>query len=363
MIRLGKFSLLLLFVCGGVFFRTAASEPSFNEIYDLIRTNSVLSESQLNRAAIEGLLNELRPKAVLVTNSDEPRATADAPFVTKSFILDGEIGYLRIVSVADGLADQVRSAWQKLGATNKLKGAIVDLRFADGTDYSAAAAAAELFPTKKPPTVDWGAGTREVKGGSELISIPAVVLVNGETSAASEALAAMLRNAEACLLLGNSTAGHALVTKDFSLNNGTTLRIATAPVKLNGSDISSVQPDIEIAVSPKDERAFYAGEFLDIPKISDIASMATNKVGTTNLTMRRPRLNEAELVRAHRQGLNPDDIARSLDGRIEPAELTDQPRVNVPATPVIRDPVLSRAVDLLKGLAIVRQSNNVGASR
>ena len=363
MIRLGKFSLLLLIAYGGAFLCVGASEPSFSEIYDLIRTNSVVGESKLNRAAVEGLLNQLRPKAVLVTNDADSRVDTETQLVTKTFVFDGEIGYLRVSRVASALSDQLRSAWQRLGATNKLRGAILDLRFADGADYSAATAAAELFPTKKPPTLDWGAGTREVKSGSELLSMPAVVLLNGETSGASEALAAMLRNAEACLLLGNSTPGHALVTKDFPLSNGSTLKIATAPVKLNGTEISEVQPDIEIAVSPKDERAFYASEFLDLPKISDLAAMATNSVGTTNMAARRPRLNEAELVRAHRQGLNPEDLVRSLDDRLGPSELTDQPRVNVPATPIIRDPVLSRAVDLLKGLAIVRQSNRTSAAR
>jgi hypothetical protein len=54
-------------------------------------------------------------------------------------------------------------------------------------------------------------------------------------------------------------------------------------------------------------------------------------------------LNEAELVREHREGADLD--AEPAAGR-EPE----------PEKPVVRDPVLARALDLLKGLAVVRHS-------
>ena len=61
----------------------------------------------------------------------------------------------------------------------------------------------------------------------------------------------------------------------------------------------------------------------------------------------RVRLTEAGLVRAHKQGLNPDD---------EEGMALNQPRENKPAAPVVNDPVLARALDLLKGVAIMRQA-------
>jgi hypothetical protein len=65
----------------------------------------------------------------------------------------------------------------------------------------------------------------------------------------------------------------------------------------------------------------------------------------TNRPGRRTRPNEADLVRARREGLSLDgDFPVGRDGE--------------PEKPVIRDPTLARAVDLLKGLAIVRRTRS-----
>jgi hypothetical protein len=72
--------------------------------------------------------------------------------------------------------------------------------------------------------------------------------------------------------------------------------------------------------------------------------LATNLAGTTNRNVRRPRFNEAELVRERREGatLDADDTEREAE----------------PEKPVVHDPVLARALDLLKGLAVVRRSTS-----
>jgi hypothetical protein len=58
------------------------------------------------------------------------------------------------------------------------------------------------------------------------------------------------------------------------------------------------------------------------------------------------RLNEAELVREHREGLDRD---LDMDAPVRPVE---------PAKPAVNDPALARALDLVKGLALVRQSRS-----
>jgi hypothetical protein len=78
-----------------------------------------------------------------------------------------------------------------------------------------------------------------------------------------------------------------------------------------------------------------------------VASLGTNEApaSSTNRAPRR-RLNEAELVRLSREGQLPD--------RENP--FTNSPtRAAEPQPAVIQDPVLARAVDLLKGLAVVQQ--------
>ena len=74
----------------------------------------------------------------MVTKTEETNAV-DAPLLSKSTLFEGNIAYLRIQRVADGLAKEVEQAYRKSIATNKVKGVVLDLRFAAGEDYAAAA--------------------------------------------------------------------------------------------------------------------------------------------------------------------------------------------------------------------------------
>jgi hypothetical protein len=93
-------------------------------------------------------------------------------------------------------------------------------------------------------------------------------------------------------------------------------------------------------VSEEAERAYYADAFLVVSNKS-AGNSATNQPSGTNQT--RVRFNEAELVREHRAGESPDE---------QTAKRPPEPQV-----PVVSDPALARALDLLKGLAVVRQNN------
>ena len=73
--------------------------------------------------------------------------------------------------------------------------------------------------------------------------------------------------------------------------------------------------------------------------------MSTNVASLSVTNKPRRRINEAELVRMLREGENLDD---------EPARPS---RVEA-AQPVITDPALARAIDLLKALAVVRHTRS-----
>ena len=81
---------------------TTNETADFREVYDLIRQHVVgISEAELNRAAVVGLVNALGPKVTLVTN-ETAESTGGSPMV-RSNLFDGDIVYLRIRRVADGL--------------------------------------------------------------------------------------------------------------------------------------------------------------------------------------------------------------------------------------------------------------------
>jgi hypothetical protein len=329
--------------------QSGGEPPDFKQVYDLVRAHVPgLSEEQLNRLAVQGLVSELAPRVSLV-NSDAPLSTpSEGPLVSKSTLFDGDIAYVRIGRVDDGLPLALEDAYHQLSPTNKLKGVVVDLRYTGGEDYASAAAAADLFLKTEQPLLNWGNGVVRSKEKKDALTSPVAVLVNAETSGPAEALAGVLRQTGVGLILGSQTAGRALIAKEFPLKNGQLLRIATSPIQLgDGSSLSGsgLKPDISVAISSQDERAYYADSFRVISQTNLMigAGMSlANSPQATNHT-RRMRPNEAELVRERREGVN-------IDAEAPLAMETETDK------PLVHDPALARAIDLLKGLAVVRAS-------
>ena len=125
------------------------------------------------------------------------RAETTATALAKAAVLENDILYLRAGHVGKNLAEEIQSAQSALAATNKIIGTVLDLRFADGDDAEAAAAAADLLAAKK---------------------LPLAILTDGETRDAAVKLAELLRDAHEGLFfwqrherdkkLGADPAGH-----------------------------------------------------------------------------------------------------------------------------------------------------------
>jgi hypothetical protein len=135
--------------------------------------------------------------------------------------------------------------------------------------------------------------------------LPLAILVNGETRGAAESLAADLRSARAGLIFGGS---------------------------------KEIKADIAVTVKTTDEKKFLENPYAALPP-----GEINSGTGTNDFSQFIDHTSEAELVRAKIK--DGDEDANSAPAA-RPA----------PAKPVIRDPVLARAVDLIKGLAVVRQS-------
>jgi hypothetical protein len=327
---------------------TAAARPEtppFNEVRDLIRTNAAgLTPAELNRAEVEGLLAKLPTRAWLIGNGDMPASDTNTVALAATAIFDDNYGYLRVGRVGADLPAQFARALKQMSATNKLKGLAIDLRFASGTNYAAAAEIADQFLPREQNLFEWSGGTAKSHEKTNDFRAPVTVLVNHATAGAAEALAAVLRDTDVALLIGTNTAGQASTTKDFPLSNGETLRVATQPLKLaSGEEITSLKPDILVEVSPEDERAYFVDAYRMLPRLTvDGGNTNVASLSITNKAPRR-RLNEAELVRMSREGIDPDEEPRPS-------------KPSAPAKPVIADPALARAVDLLKALAVVRHT-------
>jgi hypothetical protein len=322
--------------------------PAFSEVFDLVQTNLPgATPAELNRAAVLGFVEKLQPRVSLVgTNGVRSADLLAIPLVSKATVFDGTYGFIRIGRVGPGLEQAVATALDRIRATNRLKGLMLDLRFAVGQDYSAAAATADLFFKTEQPLLQWGEKTARSTAKSTSVELPFVLLINSETSGAAEALAVALRQADDALLIGSPTAGRAYLYSDFPLSNGETLRIAGGTITAGtGQRLSDkgVVPDIVVAVNPADEKSFFEDPY----KTPARASVSSGRVGNADLASNqstnrpRRRLNEAELVRMQHEGIE-------FEGE-PPAPSTPQIAV---AVAVIADPALSRGLDLLKGLAL-----------
>jgi hypothetical protein len=343
----------IAFCCFVAIGTARAAEPGTGmtqaeQIYNLLRTNLHDADTaNLDHAAVDGLLNRLHSRAMLVKEgSNSTDAVVTAP-LGKTIVFDGSYAYFRVLRMGGDLAQEIKSAWHRLGQTNKaaIKGAVLDLRFAGGNDYACAGSAADCFLNADRPLMDWGTGSARATEKSDAISVPVALLVNGETSEAAEAFAAALRSSKPVVLIGSKTAGDANAFKDFPLSSGDKLRIAMGQIKLgDGTTFGGpLDPDIAVNTSAAEDESYLKDPF-------QLAGGAKNE-GTTNSqyavdrsTVFR-RFNEVQLIREHKEGA---DLTQELGSEPKTEEIPPQ----------VTDPALARGLDLLKGLDVVQRGHS-----
>jgi carboxyl-terminal processing protease len=346
-------AILLLAAVWGPDWIAASAEPvQFQELMDILKGNLAgATPDNLNRAAVAGLLEELAPRVRLLDEDAPEKETGptNAALVVTTAAFDRAFGYVRLAWLGNHSAREFRAAYENLSTSNKLQGLILDLRFAGGGDYSEAVAVADRFFSDAQDLVDWGEGMKKSTAKSNAMTLPTTVLVNRKTAGAAEVLAGILRHGDAALLVGSRTAGQASETRDFTLKTGQKVRVAIAAVRvLTDKELpfTGIVPDIEVPTSI-DEELLSMADFYRTVKIAG----GTGTPPDTSLTSTnrgRRRMNEAELVRLSREG---QDFREPPSGAA-PVRTQD-------LGPQVTDPVLARALDILKGLAVVQRARGL----
>jgi hypothetical protein len=376
---------LALLLAGTMSVCTAANVDSplrqTAEVISVLKSNYVdhdkLDEKLLNEATVSGILEALGRGAVILTpeapSTNSTKAAGGEPRpagpLARAEIIDPHIGYIRIADVTDGTPAAL-DAELKGFADAKVLGYVLDLRFADGTNFAAAAAVAgrflgdgqEVFTLKsseKGARV-FRAGS-EIKpsssNGSDLASAPLMLLVNAETRGSAEALAGALRAQDRGIIIGSQTAGSAAAWEDVKLSDGRVLRLATAKIVLPHLDGAAkpidifpngITPDVAVKIEAKTER--------DV-----VLAAQTNETLTVSLQPRviKNNLTEAQLVKAFRGEVVDrfDKPARAVPvvvGTDKPS--TDKEHEEEGDIQSVRDVVLQRAVDILKGIRVLLSS-------
>jgi len=335
---------LVLLLISSTFLRAEELKPlDFQEVYALIKTNlQDVSVDDLNRMAALALIKELGTKVQLVTTNENAPAEDSEPLGRRA-VYNDNYGYVAVKSVDQRLPEDFEKALQQLKGTNSLKGLIIDLRYARGVDYDAAAKVADKFVKGGETLLTLGGKQIQSTEKSHPLDFPAAVLVNGETSGAAEALAAALRETGAGLIIGSHTAGEARLFETFTLTTGQKLRIGKIPVEAGEhKTISSkgLTPDIMVTMDPANEKLVYQDPYRALALGASSVSR-TNELASGALRGRR--FNEAELVRRHREGTDTDFSAEGQD------------RTPTTDRPVISDPALARGLDFLKGIAVLER--------
>ena len=347
LIRMKSISILLLLL-SGLAVRAAEppslSAPAFQELFDLIK-NRITASAQTNvdEAAVRGLLSELKDRVEWVGSPGSESDPVTNQLIGKPIVFDSAVAYFRIYSVERGLAQAIAAARDPLLRTNKISGLVFDLRSAQGLNYEAAANAVDAYFTNDSILLDLGNTKLRSSAKTNAIQLPIAVLVNGETSAAAEAFAVMLRQSRLGLIVGAPTRGRTFQFNQFILSNGQAVRIATSPVKIgDGTELGGkkIQPDIKVVLDRAAEERFLANPFAEVDPFSGAPVLdGTVASGPTNLpplSVVRRRLTETDLVRQRR---GDPGAANAFDSGTSSG--SDR---------VVRDPALARALDFVKGV-------------
>jgi hypothetical protein len=294
-----------------------------------------ITDTELNRATVEGLLVRL-PRGVMLLPGKE-NAQALAPNALYSEIIAGRIGYVRLGALNNANLQALDKSLSTF-AGKKVNALIVDLRSSQATsDLALAAEFAKRFCPKGKTifTLRKPAGRQDRVFSSD--RDPAfrglvMVLADGDTTGAAEAITAALRFYDKALVIGQPTAGRAAEYSDSPLPNGKILRLAVAEmISPEGRSLfpEGVKPDLPVEMSLADKRQVF--------QLSGEKGM-----GPFVYEAGRPHMNEAALL----AGTNPE---------VEAAEAAQQRRGRAPEKPPPHDPVLQRALDVITSLEVYQK--------
>ncbi|MDX2226853.1 MAG: S41 family peptidase [Verrucomicrobiae bacterium] len=325
-----------------------SDKSELSEVLQVIKKNyadpAAVSETTLNAAALEGILRKLAP-GVQVLDQKEiiaalPRFSALNPHFE---IVPEDIAYIYTGNITPSTPGFLETTLASLPVT--VRGLVLDLRFSQGTDLKAAAQSASLFVGAGQPLFrvknlkneDIQLYSSE-KAARHNLDTPLVLVVNRETAGNAEAFVAALKEQRRALIIGVETSGKGAQFSDVALSSGRILRLATHRiVPNNGLQIFpyGLTPDIAVAMTSEEQ-------------MKALLKARSGKVQDVVVeTVTRKRLNEASLVRNENPAYD-----QAVENQRKAREKETGPGREPPEKPV-RDLVLQRAVDVIKGIQVL----------
>lgn len=162
-----------------------------------------------------------------ITRDKIPLYSVDA-----SFMVDKEIGYVRVTRFSATTFDEFSKAMSELKSQG-MKKLVLDLRNNPGGYLDQAFKMASLFIDKGKKIVYTKSrisafNDEYVSEGGQYTDIPLIVLVNDGSASASEIVSGAVQDWDRGLIVGENTFGKGLVQRQYDLPDGSAMRVTTS---------------------------------------------------------------------------------------------------------------------------------------
>ncbi len=261
--------------------------------------------------------------------------------------VEGNSGYLRITTFNQNAASGIRKAMQEIQDElgNKLNGYVLDLRNNPGGLLDQAIAVADIFLDKGEIVSTRGRDEEDTKRdnaspGDLSNGLPVVVLINGGSASASEIVAGALQDHKRGIVMGEASFGKGSVQSVMALPGHGAMRLTTARYYTpSGRSIQAkgIDPDIKVELARIETLEY------DRFKEADLQGA---------LDKNKEEENQDEKPEAAKQNEDENENENKSENK---SEKDDNEEKNKP----IIDYQLSRALDLLSGLNLYRDSRPV----
>jgi len=283
------------------------NQANLQEAFRLLRSEYIKNEEldylELNRAAIQGLLERLDFGAMLLTEAS--RSAQNSPYSFYSTRISEGISYIRFGKFTRDELSSFDQAINEFRDDEKIQTLILDLRSPQPqADFGIAAEILGRFrppnellfkirnPGNERPTL-FPSKPNEVSWGREI-----VVLVDQETGNVGEIIGAVLQQKNNSLVIGEKTRGLTVEYRDVPVGEDRILRFAVAEVILEDESSiyqKGITPDIPTPQDLAGKQAIFKATTAQAP--AEAGSPGAENALTKHLFRKdRPRMNEAALV-------------------------------------------------------------------
>ncbi len=229
--------------------------------------------------------------------------------VTAAFMVNNEVGYIYVNRFASTTSSELANALAKLKSEG-MKELILDLRENPGGLLDqAVAVASDFIPAGKTIVYTKGriaeANETLASNGGNYTRVPLILLVDGGTASAAEIVSGAVQDLDRGLIVGETTFGKGLVQRQFSLDDGSAVRITIARY---------YTPSGRCIQRPYGKESNWTNYFLGAERIDSSEKSGANLTHTMESDSGRPVFRTASGRKVYGGGgITPDYIVKMAD--------------------------------------------------